>query len=61
MHIENLNEVPYFQNMIKAIKSGSVEGGGLAGNMARVGEKRNSFGALVGKSEGNKPAWKLCL
>ena len=27
MHIENLNEVPYFQNMIKAIKSGSVEGG----------------------------------
>jgi hypothetical protein len=58
MHIENFKEVPSFSYIIKIIKSRRV--GGLAGIVARMGDKRNAYGALVGKPEGKNPVWKIC-
>jgi hypothetical protein len=39
-------------NIIRMIKSRRVR---WAGHVARMGEKRNAYGILVGKPEGKKP------
>ena len=44
------------RNVIRAINS---KGMGWAGNMARMGGKRNVYVVVVGKAEGKETTWKI--
>jgi hypothetical protein len=51
LHNEELHNLYSSPNMIRMIKSRRMR---WAGNVARMGEKRNAYRILVGKSEGKR-------
>jgi hypothetical protein len=52
MHNEELHNLYSSPNIIRMIKSRRMR---WAGYVARMGEKRNAYRILVGKSEGKRP------
>jgi hypothetical protein len=52
LHNEELRDLHSSPSMISIIKSRRMR---LAGHVARMGEKRNAYRLLVGKSEGKRP------
>jgi hypothetical protein len=52
LHYEELRDLYSSSGMIRIIKSGRMR---WAGHVARMGEKRNAYRFLVGKSEGKRP------
>jgi hypothetical protein len=52
LHIEELRDLYCLPNVIRIIKSRRIR---WAGHVARIGEKRNAYSLLVGKSEGKRP------
>jgi hypothetical protein len=52
LHSEELNDLHSSSNMVRLIKSRRMR---WAGHVARMGEKRGDYRALVGKPEGNIP------
>jgi hypothetical protein len=52
LHNEELHNLYSSQNIIKIIKSRRMR---WVGHVARMGEKRNAYRILVGKSEGRRP------
>jgi hypothetical protein len=52
LHIEELRDLYSSPSIIRIIKSRRM---GLAGHVARMGEKRNAYRLLVGKPEGKRP------
>jgi hypothetical protein len=52
LHNEELHNLYALTNIITAIKSRMMR---WAGQAARMGEMRNAYRILVGKSEGNRP------
>jgi hypothetical protein len=52
LHNKDLHYLCYSPNIIKMIKSKRMK---WAGHAARMGEKRNAYRILVGKSGGNRP------
>jgi hypothetical protein len=51
-HNEELRELYSSRSIIRIIKSRRVR---WAGHVARMGEKRNAYSLLVGKSDGKRP------
>jgi hypothetical protein len=47
-----LHNLYYLPSIIRIIKSRRMR---LVGHVTRMGEKRNMYGLLVGKPEGNRP------
>jgi hypothetical protein len=56
LHNEELHNLYSSPSMIRIIKSRRMR---LAGHVARMGEKRNVYRLLVGKSEGKRPLGRL--
>jgi hypothetical protein len=52
LHNEELHNLYASQNIIKVIKSRKMR---WVGHVARIGEMRNVYNILVGKSEGKRP------
>jgi hypothetical protein len=52
LHNEELHNLYSYPNIIIMIKSRRMR---WAGNVARMGEKRNAYRILVGKKEGKRP------
>jgi hypothetical protein len=52
LHNEELHNLYSSPNIIRMIKSRRI---GRAGQVARMGEKRNAYEILVGKPEGKRP------
>jgi hypothetical protein len=52
LHNEELRDLYSSQSIIKIIKSRKMR---WVGHAARMGEKRNAYRLLVGKSEGKRP------
>jgi hypothetical protein len=52
MYNEELHNLYSSPNIIRTIKSRRMR---WAGHVARMGEKRNAYRILVGKSEGRRP------
>jgi hypothetical protein len=52
LHNEELHNLYSSPSIIRMIKSRRVR---WAGHVARMGEKRNSYGILVGKPKGKRP------
>jgi hypothetical protein len=52
LHNEELRDLYYSPSILRMIKSKRMR---LAGHVARIGEKRNSYRLLVGKPEGERP------
>jgi hypothetical protein len=52
LHNEELHNLYSSPSIIRMIKSRRM---GLAGQVARMGEKRNAYRILVGKPEGKRP------
>jgi hypothetical protein len=52
LHNEELRDLYSSPSIIRIIKSRSMR---LAGHVARVGEKRNTYRLLVGEPEGKRP------
>jgi hypothetical protein len=52
LHNEELHNLYYSPSIIRIIKSRRM---GWVGHVARMGEKRNVYRLLVGKSEGKRP------
>jgi hypothetical protein len=52
LYIEELHKLYSSPNIIRMIKSRWIR---RAGYVARMGEKRNAYGMLVGKPEGKRP------
>jgi hypothetical protein len=52
LHIEELHNLYSSPNIIRQIKSRRMR---WAGHVARMGEERNVYRVLVGKSEGKRP------
>jgi hypothetical protein len=55
LHNEELHNLYSSPSIIRTIKSRRMR---WAGHMARMGEKRNVYGLLVGKPEGKRPLGK---
>jgi hypothetical protein len=55
LHNEKLRDLYSSQSIIRIIKSRRMR---RAGHVARMGEKRNAYRLLVGKSEGKRPLGK---
>jgi hypothetical protein len=56
MHNEELHNFYSSPNIIRMIKSERMR---WAGHVARLREKRNAYGILVGKPEGKRPLGRL--
>jgi hypothetical protein len=56
LHNEELHNLYSSPSIIRMIKSRSMR---WAGHVARMGEKRNAYGILVGKPEGKRPLGRL--
>jgi hypothetical protein len=52
LHNEELHNLCFSPSIIRLIKSRRMR---LAGNVARMGEKRNAYRILMGKPEGKRP------
>jgi hypothetical protein len=52
LHNKDLHAVYFSPNIIRVIKSRRLR---WAGHVARMGERRGAYGALVGKPEGGRP------
>jgi hypothetical protein len=52
LHNEELRDLYSSPSIIRIIKSGRMK---WAGNVARMGEKRNAYRLLAGKPEGKRP------
>jgi hypothetical protein len=52
LHNEELRDLHSLTIIIRIIKSMRMK---LAGQVARMGERRNAYGYLVGKPEGKRP------
>jgi hypothetical protein len=52
LHNEELRDLYSLPSIIRIIKSRRM---GLAGHVARMGEKRNAYRLLIGKPEGKRP------
>jgi hypothetical protein len=52
LHNEELNDLYSSPNIIRVIKSRKIR---WAGNVARMGEKRDAYRILVGRPEGRRP------
>jgi hypothetical protein len=52
LHNKELHDLYSLPSIIRIIKSRRVR---WDGHVARMGEKRNAFGLLVGKAEGKRP------
>jgi hypothetical protein len=52
LHDEELHNLYFSPNKIITIKSRGMR---WAGNIARIGDKRNAYRMLVGKPEGRRP------
>jgi len=55
LHIEKLNDLHSSPNIVRDIKSRIMR---WAGHVSHMGESRNVYGVLVGKSEGKRPLGK---
>jgi len=55
LHNEELNDLYYSPNIVRAIKSRRMR---WAGHVARMGEERRVCRVLVGKPEGRRPLGK---
>jgi hypothetical protein len=58
LHNEKLHNLYSSSSIIRLIKSRRMR---WAGNVARMGEKRNAYLLLVGKAEGKRPLGRLTL
>jgi hypothetical protein len=56
LHNEELDNLYSSPSIIRMIKSRNRR---LAGNVARIGSKRNAYRILVGKPEGKRPLGRL--
>jgi hypothetical protein len=56
MHNEEVHNLYYSPNVIRMIKSRRMR---RVGHVARMGEKRNAYRILVGKSEGKRPLGRI--
>jgi hypothetical protein len=56
LHNEEFHNFHFLPSTMRIIKSRKI---GLAGHVARMGEKRNSYRILVGKLEGKRPLRRL--
>jgi hypothetical protein len=56
LHNEELHNLYSSPSIIRMIKSRRIR---CAGHVARIGEKRNAYGILVGKPEGKRPVGRL--
>jgi len=54
VHNEGLNDLYSSRNIVRVTKSRRM---GLAGHVARMGERRGVYSVLVGKLEGKRPLW----
>ena len=52
LHNEELNDLYSSPNIVRVIKSGKI---GLAGHVARMGERRGLYSVLMRKPEGKRP------
>jgi ribosome biogenesis protein Tsr3 len=52
LHNEELHDLYYSPSIIRIMKSRRMS---RSGHVARIGEKRNVYGLLVGKPEGKRP------
>jgi hypothetical protein len=55
LHNEELHDLYSSPSIIRIIKARRVR---LAEHVARMGEKRNAYRLLVGKTEGKRPLWR---
>jgi hypothetical protein len=55
LHNEELNDMYSSPNIVRVIKSRRMR---LAGHVARIGNRRGVYRALLGKPERKRPLWK---